>query len=297
MSDFKIMIDSCADLPADYIQQNDLLLGYLRFFFADSAVAPSFDTLTHSADFKRFYNMLREGSRAMTSQMASDQVKEIMQPTLDGGTDILYIAFSSGLSGTYSSAVQAQKELAEEYPDRKIRIVDSRAASLGLGLMIDYAVELKKAGKNIDEVTEWVENNKFTFSHWFTVDDLHFLQRGGRITMTSAFLGSLLSIKPVLNMDNAGHLILRDKTRGHKRAIMHLLDRLEEMGDDPAHQRIFISHGDDLEGAELLAEKIHERTGNTNIMINYIGAVIGAHSGPGTIALFFKGKDREDFKK
>ena len=244
-------------------------------------------------DAKVFFDMEREGLMPTTSQVTPEEYLQVFDRLLSSGQDILYIAFSSGLSGSCNSAKIAAEEMRPKYPERKLYIVDSLCASLGQGLLVDYAVKMRADGKTIEETYKWVEANKLGLNHWFTVDSLNHLKRGGRVTGAAAFVGNLLHIKPVLNVDYEGHLIPREKEQGRKKALRCLVDKMEEYVYKPEGQAVFISHGDDIEAAEKVAAMVKERFPQIGeIMINMLGTVIGAHSGPGTIALFFMGKTR-----
>ena len=205
---------------------------------------------------------------------------------------MLILAFSSGLSATYNSSVIAVQELAEKYPERKLYTVDTLCASLGQGLLVYLAARERDSGKTIEEVRDWAEANKLSICHQFTVDDLHFLKRGGRISATTAVVGSMLQIKPVLHVDNEGHLINIAKARGRQASLKALVDKMEKTAIDPAHQTVFISHGDCLEDAQMVADLVKERLGAPEVYLNPIGPVIGAHAGPGTVALFYVGTER-----
>ena len=211
---------------------------------------------------------------------------------LQAGIDILYIGFSSGLSTTYQSGCIAAAELREKYPERTILTVDSLCASLGQGLLVHHAVQKKNAGASIEELAQYLEDNKLHLCHWFTVEDLMFLKRGGRVSAATALLGTALQIKPVMHVDNDGHLINVSKARGRKASISALVDRMEKTGIDIASQTVFISHGDCQADAEYAAELMRTRLGVKDILINYVGPVIGSHSGPGTLAIFFLGTER-----
>jgi DegV family protein with EDD domain len=210
------------------------------------------------------------------------------------GYDILHIAFSSALSGSCSVAATVARELCDENPDTKILVIDSLCASLGEGLLLHKAVLLKESGKTIDEVADWLENNKLNLCHLFTVDDLHHLHRGGRVSKATAIIGTLINVKPVLHVDNEGRLIPLNNVRGRKKALISLVDQMEiRIKDYPgSNDIIFISHGDCIEDAEFVAELIKERFGIKESLINFVSPTIGAHSGPGTVALFFMGKER-----
>ena len=220
------------------------------------------------------------------------QYTEALEPLLQAGKDVLILAFSSGLSTTCNSAVIAAQELGEKYPDRKIFAVDTLCASLGQGLLVWYAAKARERGGTIEEVRDWVEDRKLNLCHQFTVDDLHFLKRGGRISAATAVVGSMLQIKPVLHVDNEGHLINIGKARGRQASLKALVDRMEETAIDSGSLTVFISHGDCLEDAQTVADMVKKRFGVQEVYINYVGPVIGAHSGPGTVALFYMGTDR-----
>ncbi len=287
MSNFVIGTCSTSDLPTSYIEKNKLLL--LKFSY----------TIDHTEykdgdmDPKTFFDLERDGKLPTTSQLNPADIIPGFDRVLSSGDDLLYIAFSSGLSGSYNNLSLVAQDMREKYPDRKIYVIDSLCASLGQGLLVDYAIKMRDAGKPIDEVAKWVETNKLGLNHWFTVDSLGHLRRGGRVTGAAAFVGNLLHIKPVLNVDFAGHLIPREKEQGRKRALKCLIEKMEEYIYQPDGQTVFISHGDDLEAAEKLAGMVREHFPTVGeIMINPLGAVVGAHAGPGTIALFFMGKSR-----
>ena len=215
-----------------------------------------------------------------------------MRGLLEQGRDVLYLGFSSGLSGTYEAVELLVKQLAAEFPERKLRSVDTLAASGGEGLLVWHAVQRARGGASIDEVRDWVEQHKLNLAHWFTVDDLNHLKRGGRVSAAAALFGTMLSIKPVLHVDDTGHLVPVSKTRGRKASLLALVDRMAESAVDPAGQTIFISHGDCEADAEFVADEVRRRFGVQDIYINYVGPVIGNHSGPGTLALFFLGSRR-----
>ena len=242
--------------------------------------------------FHDFYERLKTAKNVKTSAVNQAQFMEILEPLVRAGSDVLYLGFSSGLSGTYNAGALAAAELREKYPDRKIYAVDTLCASLGQGLLVYHCWKQQQAGKSIDEVRDFAEANKLRLCHWFTVDDLMFLKRGGRVSAATAIVGSMLSIKPVMHVDNEGHLIKVDVARGRKASIRALLAEMEKRGDDISSQHIFISHGDCEDDANYLAKLIRERFGVKDITINYVGPVIGAHSGPGTLALFFLGRER-----
>ena len=242
--------------------------------------------------FGEFYKKLRDGALATTSAISVGTFEETMGKILDSGRDVLYIAFSSGLSTTYQSAVIAAEDLKESHPDGKVLVVDSLCASLGQGLLVYLCAMEKKKGRTLEEVHAFAEATKGRVCHWFTVDDLNHLKRGGRISAATALVGTMLSIKPVLHVDDAGHLISVGKARGRKASLLALVDHMAETAEDPGDQTIFISHGDCLEDAEFVAGEVRRRFGVKTVHINYVGPVIGNHSGPGTLALFFLGSPR-----
>ncbi|MCL1830473.1 MAG: DegV family protein [Oscillospiraceae bacterium] len=281
MSEYIIFTDSCCDLDDKMIEELAI------------EVIPMAVTLDGKAysdadyDLPDFYNRLRHGSVSSTSQLNLLELVDIFRPYLEKGIDIMYIALSSGLSGTVNSAFSAAQQLMEEYPERKVYIIDSLSASLGQGLMVYYAAQLQKQNQTITEVYEYIMEHRLNFAHWFTVDDLMFLRRGGRLSGTVALVGTVLGIKPVLHVDNSGNLINVAKTRGRKNSLNALVECMKISSINPNGQTVFISHGDCLEDAQYVAEEIKRILGTSDIYINYIGPVIGSHSGPGTVALFF----------
>ncbi|MBR2155426.1 MAG: DegV family protein, partial [Clostridia bacterium] len=242
--------------------------------------------------FKEFYDAIREGKTATTSAANIATFKEAMKAIVDQGKDVLYIGFSSGLSATVGAGTNAARELSEEYPDSKIYAVDTLGASLGQGMIVYYAAKKKAEGASIEEVRDFVESRKLNQAHWFTVDDLNHLKRGGRISPATAAIGTMLNIKPVMHMDNEGHLVAVGKVRGRKTSLKELVNSMEASWLPEENPTIFISHGDCLEDAEYVASLIREKLGVNDIRINYVGPVIGAHTGPGVVALFFWAKER-----
>ena len=290
MSDFVILTDSSADLGADMVAQLDIQV--LPLSFTIQGVTYHNYPDNHEMDPAVFYSMLRKGELATTSAVNVAQYTEALEPLLQAGKDVLVLAFSSGLSATYNSSRLAVEELKEKYPDRKLYTVDTLCASLGQGLLVYLAAKEREKGKSIEEVRDWVEAHKLNLCHQFTVDDLHFLKRGGRISATTAVLGSMLQIKPVLHVDDEGHLINIAKARGRAASLKALVDKMEITAIDPKDQIVFISHGDCLADAEMVAQMVKDRMGVQQVYINYVGPVIGAHSGPGTLALFYVGTER-----
>ena len=287
MSNFVIATSSTSDLPAEYTQKHNIPI--LKFTF----IIDHKEYKDGDMDTKTFFDLERDGGMPSTSQLTPDDIIGPFEKILSEGSDLLYISFSSGLSGSCSNVKLVADDLKEKYPDQKIYVVDSLCASLGLGLLVDYAVRMREAGKSIDETAKWVEKHKLGINHWFTVDSLAHLRRGGRVTGAAAFVGNLLKIKPVLNVNHEGHLIPREKEKGRKRALKSLVEKMDEYIRDPKGQQIFISHGDDIDSANKVADMVKEKYPEIGgIMIAPLGAVIGAHAGPGTIALFFMGKTR-----
>ena len=290
MSDFIILTDSSADLGADMVQQLDVQVLPLSFSM-DQQIYHNYPD-NREIDPHAFYQLLRQGQVATTSAINVAQYTDALEPLLQAGRDVLVLAFSSCLSATYNSSTVAVGELREKYPDRKLYTVDTLCASLGQGLLVYLAAKEREKGKSIEEVRDWVEEHKLNLCHQFTVDDLHFLKRGGRISATTAVLGSMLQIKPVLHVDNEGHLINIGKARGRTASLKALVDKMEITAIDPKDQMVFISHGDCLADAEMVAQMVKDRMGVQQVYINYVGPVIGAHSGPGTLALFYVGTER-----
>ena len=290
---FELVTDSCCNLAEETIDRYGLHVLPLTF------MADGEDTVYQSylkgekTDLSQFYKMMRDGKVFRTSLPNLSDTEALFRSLLDAGRDILYLGFSSGLSGTYEATELLAKQLRGEYPDRKIYTVDTLAASGGQGLLVWHACQHAEAGEGIDAVRDWVEGNKLRLAHWFTVDDLMFLWRGGRVSKTSAWAGTLLNIKPVLHVNDEGHLIPMEKVRGRKKSLTALLNHMEKTGTQPlADQMVFITHGDCLEEAQWLEQQIRERFGVRDIVVSCIDPVIGAHSGPGTMALFFLASSR-----
>ncbi|MCI8870728.1 MAG: DegV family protein [Lawsonibacter sp.] len=290
MSDFVILTDSSADLSAEMVQKLDVRVLPLTFTIGGRDYRNYPDN--REMDPHLFYERLRQGEVATTAAVNVAQYLETLEPLLQEGRDVLVLAFSSGLSATYQSSRLAVEELSAKYPQRKIYTVDTLCASLGQGLLVWLAAREREKGKSIEQVRDWAEENKQNLCHQFTVDDLHFLKRGGRISATTAVVGSMLQIKPVLHVDSEGHLINIGKARGRQASLKALVDKMELTAIEPAGQTVFISHGDCLEDARTVARMVCERFGVQDVQINYVGPVIGAHSGPGTLALFYVGTER-----
>ena len=289
MREYVITTDNTADLPYSYYKQHDIEYMYLTYQMEGETYGKQ-----DEMEFKDFYERMRKGSMPTTSQVNSEEAKKVLRPLLIQGKDILHLAFSSGLSGSYNSVRMAAEELREEFPERKIVVIDSLCASLGEGLFVDKAVEMKEEGKSLEENAAWLEEHKLNFCHVFTVDNLFHLHRGGRVSKVAAVVGTMISLKPLLYVDNEGHLIPLKNVRGRRKSLSGLVTMMEErIGDwKDKNTKIFISHGDCQEDAEYVARLVREKFGYETFLINTIGATIGAHAGPGTVALFFLGEYR-----
>ena len=283
---FDIVTDSSCNLLDEMINEFGLHILPLTFM-SDGEQYQSY-TEGEKSDLQRFYKMMREGKIFTTSLPNRQDAETKFRSILSVGRDVLYIGFSSGLSGTYGAMAAILESLRAEFPDRKIMHVDTLAASMGEGLLVYKAACLARDGAGIEETCQWVEDNKLNLAHWFTVDDLMYLFRGGRVSRTSAWAGSLLKIKPVLHVDDEGHLIPMEKVRGRKKSVLAMVDHMEQSAIKPvADQTVFITHGDCEEDVQTLVDEIKSRFGCEDIHVNYVDPVIGAHSGPGTLALFF----------
>ena len=282
-----ISTDSTADLPESYVKEHGIAIQFLSYAFGDTVYG-----LNNQMDPHAFYEQMRSGEMPTTNACIPDEVQKSFEAYLKEGYDILHISFSSGLSASYNNARIAANDLAEQYPDRKIVLVDSLCASLGQGLLVHYAVTMKESGKSLEEVVAWLEENKLHLCHQFTVDDLFHLHRGGRVSKATAIIGTLINVKPVLHVDDEGHLTSVCNVRGRKKALLKLVENMGEQIEGYQNDIIFISHGDCLEDAEFVAAQVKERFGIQSFLIDYVSPTIGAHSGPGTVALFHLGKSR-----
>ncbi len=283
---YEIVTDSSCNLTEDMIDDFGLHILPLTFMI-DGEQYQSY-LKGEKTDLKQFYTMMREGKVITTSLPNLADSEKLFRDLLESGQDVLYLGFSSGLSGTYEAIDLLLKDLRNEFPARTIRSIETLGASGGQGLLVYYAVHKKRAGLGINEVADWVKDNRLSLAHWFTVDDLMFLFRGGRVSKTSAWAGTMLNIKPVLHVDDEGHLIPMEKVRGRKKSLNALVDHMKKSALAPvSEQVVFITHGDCIEDAEYIAGKVREEFGASEIHINYVDPVIGAHSGPGTLALFF----------
>lgn len=289
MAEFKIITDTTADLPQEYIRKNGLGVMVLPYIMDGITYG-----LEQDMEVKDFYATMRGGKMPTTSQVNPEAAREYLEKYLEENRELLVLSFSSGLSGTCGSVSLAARELMEERQDCRIMVVDTLAASLGEGLLVHKAVQLRSQGKSLEETADWIENHKRNLVHVFTVDDLFHLHRGGRVSRATAIVGTLAGIKPLLHVDDEGRLIAVGKVRGRRKSLQALVDMMEERigswrGENDC---FFISHGDSLEDAEYVRDLVKERFGIEECMIDFVGPTIGAHSGPGTIALFFMGDKR-----
>ena len=287
MNNFEIFTDSSCDLPAELIEQFGLHVLQLDVIVEGKEPQPN-----NKLDIRAFYTDLRNGKGAKTSAVSMESFKEEMKRCADSGKDILYIGFSSALSATFNNGWVALEELSPNYPERTFYSSDSLCASLGQGLLIYYAAVMREQGAPIEEVYHFVEDNKLHICHQFTVDDLFFLKRGGRVSAATAIVGSMLGVKPVLHVDNEGRLINIGKARGRKQSILAMFQKMKNTALMDQYNTVFITHGDCIEDARFLANMVEEEFHPDKIVINDVGPVIGAHSGPGTLALFYYGTER-----
>ena len=284
---YRIITDSCCDFPKDMIPTMDIDIVNLSLLFRGHELTDPSDK-----EIQEMYAALRAGEAASTSAVNPEGWKNAIEPVVAAGKDALVMAFSSGLSTTYQSAIIAAEELMEKYPQRTIKVVDTLSASLGQGLYVWYACQKRDEGMSLEELYQWCEEHKSNIAHWFTVDDLMFLKRGGRISAATALVGTMLNIKPILHVDDNGKLVSVAKARGRKSALDALAKKLAEDGLPGENETVFISHGDCLQDAQYVANLCKEKYGVKNVVIGYVGAVIGSHAGPGTVAFFFLGKNR-----
>lgn len=295
MSDYILSCCSTADLSKEHFDRRGI--HYVCFHYMLNDVSYP-DDLGQSIAFEDFYRMMTEGADTKTSQVNVAEFIDYFTPFLKEGKDILHVSLSSGLSGSVNSARTAAEMLSEEYPDRKIYVVDSLGASSGYGLIMETLADMRDEGKSLDELHDWIEANKLRLHHWFFSTDLTFYVKGGRVSKASGFFGTMLNICPLLNMDNLGRLIPREKIRTKKKVIKTIVDRMEECADDGLDYsgKCFISQSACVEDAKAVAALVEERFPKLNgkVEINYIGTTIGSHTGPGTVALFFWGKERVD---
>ena len=291
MADYMITSDTSCDFPLEYVQQHQLPV--VSLFYSIDGVSGS-NGCPSSEELKTFYDKMRQGAQTKTQQASIEDTEAVFREVLQQGKDLLHIAFSSGLSGTANAARLAADNLREEFPDRKIEVIDSLCASLGQGLLVDYALRMQQQGKTMEETAQWVKEHIQNLCHLFTVEDLKYLQRGGRISKTTALLGTMIGIKPVLHVDEQGKLVPIAKVRGRKQSIQALVQHMEEKVGRflPQNDTVYISHGDCMEDALYLAELVKEKFGIVKAMIHHIGPVIGSHAGPGALTLSFMGESK-----
>lgn len=288
---FEIITDSAANLTAQYVEKNKLNVLSLKYYIGENEYE-SFVKTHDERWLKEFYTLLRNKESVTTSCVNTSEFEALFGGFAEEGRDFIYLAFSSKLSATYEIGAEVLEKMKLKYPERKMYIVNTRAASMGQGLLVDYAVRQRDSGKTIDEVYQWQKENKLHLCHWFTVDDLFFLKRGGRINTATALAGTVLGIKPVLHVDNEGRLVNVTKARGRKQSLTMLVDMMEKTAINPGKQRVFIAHGDCEDDLKFVEKLVRDRFGTKEIETTYVNPVIGAHSGPGTIALFFFGTER-----
>ncbi len=289
MDSYILFTDLSCDIDASLLNEWDVQYCSLKHHFTDD---PENEHDNLSYPVKQFYDEVRNGRVAKTSAVDIESFVTDFTRMVKTGKDVLYLAFSSGLSSTYANSVIAAEKVRALYPDRKILISDTRSASSGMGLIVYLTAMKKRGGASIEEAYAYAEELKPHLCHWFTVSDLVYLKRGGRVSAAAAFFGGVLGIKPVMHMDDPGHLIPMLKVKGRKASIEKLADKYGELSIDPKGGTVFISHGDCIDDANALADILQERYGVKVALISYVGLVIGAHSGPGTLALFFLGKER-----
>ena len=287
MNDYVITVNSTVDLPKEWLEERHIPVIPLKFTI-DCENYKGMEGLSS----KEFFQKLREGKMAVTSQVNPEEAKEALEAFLKEGKDILHLAFSSGLSGTYNSMRIAAEELEEEYPERKVIVIDTLCACLGEGLLLYYALKRKGEGKSIEEVAQWAEENKLHVCHNVAIDDLNHLQRGGRVSKTTAILGTMVQVKPIIHMDDKGLLQVIGKERGRKKALNKIVDMAVEQAKGWENDIIMITHGDCAEDAEYVAKLVRKKMGIENILVNNIGEVIGSHTGPGVVAVFCMGSKR-----
>lgn len=287
MQKYIITSDTTCDLPESYTTEHEIEIIPL-YYNLDDVIYGDEQNLAPS----EFYNQMRAGKMPTTMACNPDRIEKCFRKYLEQGYDILHIAFSSGLSSSYSTAAFIGRDLSEEYPNNQVIVIDSKCASMGEGLLVHKAVCNCENGMNINENAKWLEENKLHLCHQFTVDDLHHLHRGGRVSKATAIIGTMINVKPVLYVDEEGKLVSLSNVRGRKKALNTLVDNMVTQCKNYENDIVFISHGDCLSDANYVANRIKELLGINNFMINYVCPTVGAHSGPGTIALFFMGESR-----
>lgn len=284
-----IIADTCTDLPFEYVKQHNIPLIYFTYNFKG---VEYIDDLGQTVSYKDFYNAMKEGETPTTSQVNAQTYAEAFRKYAAEGKPVIYLCFSSALSGSYQNALLARDMVMEEYPQADITVIDTKCASLGEGLIVYYAVEMLERGASKEEIINWVEQNKLKMHHWFTVGDLQYLKRSGRLSGTTAFIGNILDIKPILHVDREGRLVPVFKVKGRKKSIRTLLEKMEEHIVNPEQQVVAVCHSDSDEEAQYLVDQIRSKFPVRDIIVNQIGPVIGSHSGPGILAVFFLGELR-----
>ena len=287
MRDYVITVNSTVDLPKEWLEERHVPVVPLKYTI-DGETYTDMEGLSAKA----FFAKLREGKMSVTSQVNPEEAAELLEPYVKDGKDVLHLGFSSGLSGTLNSMRIAGQMLEEKYPEAKVIVIDTLCACLGEGLLLYKALQQKAMGKTIDETAQWVEENKLHICHNVTVDDLNHLHRGGRVSKTTAVLGTLVQIKPIIHMDDNGKLQVIGKERGRKKSLNKIVDMAVEQSKGWDNDIIMITHGDCIEDAEYVAKLVREKMGIDNILINNIGTVIGSHTGPGVVAVFCMGDKR-----
>jgi len=290
MSEYIILTDSSCDLSQELVEEMDLNVLPLSFLIRNTTLKDYPDHRDMSS--KEFYQLIREGEMPTTSAVNTQQYVDFLTPVLASGKDVLILSFSSGLSATYQSSAIAAAELRGQFPERKIYVVDTLCASAGQGMIVWYAAKKRLAGESIEAVRDWVEDNKMKVCHWVTVDDLMHLKRGGRISAATAMVGTMLQIKPIIHVDDAGKLDTVGKARGRKAALDFLVKKVADTAIDPAEQTVFLSHSDCKEDVDYIARQLKEKCGVKDVKICDIGPVIGSHTGPGCAVVFFFGQPR-----
>lgn len=287
MRDYVITVNSTVDLPKEWLAERNVPVVPLRYTI-DGQTYEDMDGLSS----KEFFQKLREGKMAVTSQVNPEEAKEALEGFVKEGKDVLHLAFSSALSGTCNSMKIAAEELMEEYPGSKVIVIDTLCACLGEALLLYKALKQKESGKTLEETAKWVEENRLHICHNVTVDDLNHLHRGGRVSKATAVLGTMVQIKPIIHMDNNGALQVIGKERGRKKALNKIVDMAVKQAEGWDNDIIMITHGDCIEDAEYVASLVRQKMGIDNILINNIGTVIGSHTGPGVVAVFCMGNER-----
>ena len=287
MRDYVITVNSTVDLPKEWLAERNVPVVPLRYTI-DGQTYEDMDGLSS----KEFFQKLREGKMAVTSQVNPEEAKEALEGFVKEGKDVLHLAFSSALSGTCNSMKIAAEELMEEYPGSKVIVIDTLCACLGEALLLYKTLKQKESGKTLEETAKWVEENKLHICHNVTVDDLNHLHRGGRVSKATAVLGTMAQIKPIIHMDNNGALQVIGKERGRKKALNKIVDMAVKQAEGWDNDIIMITHGDCIEDAEYVASLVRQKMGIDNILINNIGTVIGSHTGPGVVAVFCMGNER-----